>query len=333
MNFQIKKTVLLTGAGFTKPFRGSLAGEMFGRIYNRICGSPTLQTDIKKWVPDYEGFYDNVLRSGQFKEQEKKLFEGALRSAYGELDEDIRDQDVSLRDICTRFFERFSGYGKEKGFVFTLNQDLFVERWCWADKILIKIPGIDGHPDWFTPRFISALQDEHWVKLPDVDRLQKNKAYFYNQNWGSLGYVKLHGSYGWRGKYPMIIGKAKTEQMKNEPLINWWMELFQEVLKKADKLVVAGYSFRDEHINGWILQAMNNGLCLHVVNPKPMDEFRDFLLNLHRTNPPGEPVLSQMQEIWEKLGPYHAHSVPDFFVKSHTSLTPEGERFFDSIGV
>jgi len=333
MNFQIKKTVLLTGAGFTQPFRGLLAEQMFSAIYNRICGSLALRTEMKHWVPDYEGFYDHVLKSIQIEDKDKKLFETALRGTYEDLDENIREQDVSLRNICTRFFERFSGSGREEGFVFTLNQDLFVERWCSSHNTLIKIPGIDAHPDWFTPRFTSALQNEHWIELPDITRLEKNKKYFYTQNWGSLGYVKLHGSYGWRGKYPMIIGKRKTEQMKDEPLINWWSDLFQEILKEAANLVVVGYSFRDEHINNWILQRMSQGLNLHVVNPKPMEEFRDFLLNLHGNNPPPQPVLSQMQEIWEKLGPYHAHSIPDFFVKNHTSLTPEGERVFDSIGV
>lgn len=220
MNFQVKKTVLLTGAGFTQPFRGLLAEKLFVTIYNRICESPALQSHMKKWVPDFEGFYDSVLRSDQLEERDKRLFEKALLDAYEDLDENIREQDLSLRDICSRFFERFSGYGKEKGFVFTLNQDLFVERWCSSHHTLIKIPGIDAHPDWFTPRFKSALQDEHWIKLPDLARLEKNKNHFYNQNWGSLGYVKLHGSYGWRGKYPMIIGKTKTEQIKDEPVIN-----------------------------------------------------------------------------------------------------------------
>lgn len=103
--------------------------------------------------------------------------------------------------------------------------------------------------------------------------------------------------------------------------------------KGAANLVVVGYSFRDEHINNWILQRLSQGLSLHVVNPKPMADFRDSLVNLHGNNPIFQPLSSQMQEIWDKLGPYYPYSVPDFFVKNHTKLTPEGERFFDSIGV
>ncbi|MBI4527468.1 MAG: SIR2 family protein [Deltaproteobacteria bacterium] len=249
------------------------------------------------------------------------------------MDEKIREQEPALRDICTRFLERFSGYGKEKGFVFTLNQDLFVERWCASDKTLIKIPGIGAHPDWFTARFTYPLQSEHWMELPDATRLEKNKKHFYSENWGSLGYVKLHGLYGWHGKYAMIIGKTKTEQIKDEPVINWWAELFQQVLREAENLVVIGYSFRDEHINEWILERMQHGLRLHIINPKPMAEFRNSLVNLHGNDPIPQPLSSQMSEIWEKLGPYYPHSVPDFFVKNHTNLTPEGERFFDSLGL
>ncbi|MBI4527467.1 MAG: hypothetical protein HY695_27040 [Deltaproteobacteria bacterium] len=48
MNFQIKKTILLTGAGFAKPFNGSLAEEMFVTIYNRICDSALLRDEMKK---------------------------------------------------------------------------------------------------------------------------------------------------------------------------------------------------------------------------------------------------------------------------------------------
>ncbi len=48
----------------------------------------------------------------------------------------------------------------------------------------------------------------------------------------------------------MVIGHAKSEQIKCEPLLNWYFELFNQQLNVTNtKLLVIGYGFNDEHIN------------------------------------------------------------------------------------
>ena len=75
--------------------------------------------------------------------------------------------------------------------------------------------------------------------------------------------MKLHGSRGWlshHGSDAMVMGTQKASIIEKEPLLKWYFSLFAEVINRPDTgLLIAGYGFRDEHINLCIVNATVRG--------------------------------------------------------------------------
>jgi dihydroxyacetone kinase-like predicted kinase len=88
----IFKTILLTGAGFSKNFGGFLAQEMWGEIfrheevkkYSRIGTISTIEHDF-----DYESIYHKVYRGSEYTQEEKNAIHLAIKDAYKNLDRNI----------------------------------------------------------------------------------------------------------------------------------------------------------------------------------------------------------------------------------------------------
>src|SRR3989338_5874078 len=131
--FRPTKNVLLTGAGFTRDFGGYLASEMWAAIFRRpeIRDHPELRKCMLEEL-NYEALYDKVLSSGSYTDEDKDSLTQAIRKAYEEMDELISEANQRRRDtaaaVCRAFIAQFDGSGSERGFFFTLNQDLFLER-------------------------------------------------------------------------------------------------------------------------------------------------------------------------------------------------------------
>lgn len=73
----------------------------------------------------------------------------------------------------------------------------------------------------------------------------------------------------------MVIGSGKIEQIQKEPLLNYYFEIFKEVLfKKNRRLFIIGYGFGDDHINDIIAKAVRvYDLKIFVISPSSPDEF------------------------------------------------------------
>jgi hypothetical protein len=237
--------------------------------------------------------------------------------------------------VCRAFVARFDGSGQERGFFFTLNQDLFIERFSYQQESLLKIPGL-GHPKWFNAQFHSAFTNEDHVQAPDEKRLEKVRSGFWSKSGERFAYVKLHGSYGWRssknGSDAMVIGHEKVGSIAKEPLLKWYLSLFEEILKEPNRnLVVVGYGFGDEHINNVIADAIRDcGLRLYVISSKLPSEFREALtpLNSFVTSPP----TPRGTELWEGLYGYYRASVTEFCTETENGeLTTQGRAFFHDL--
>jgi hypothetical protein len=262
----IYENILLTGAGFTRDFGGFLAEEMWAQIYNhpaiRSCPRIALRMTTEF---DYESIYNEVLKSEEYNESEKRAIRESVSEAYMDLEEEISNpgNGASLSGI-KNMLNLFKGQKNQTGFVFTLNQDLFIERHCspialpWASALHI------GHGKLDSSKHFHRLPNE--VELRDLikDRPLTN---------GGLYYVKLHGSTNWKGhdnEARMVIGSEKEYQIAKEPLLRIYVNLFKMVLSRVKRLLVIGYSFRDEHINRNIALAMaechNPNLELYVIS-------------------------------------------------------------------
>lgn len=93
----------------------------------------------------------------------------------------------------TKLLEYFASERKARGYIFTLNQDLFVERWHSGDKKLLRIPsmtpGVDfkGRTPWSWLRG-GELTSEYYFQAPS------NPTQVAEDISNLLYYVKLHGS-------------------------------------------------------------------------------------------------------------------------------------------
>jgi hypothetical protein len=335
--FRPARTVLLTGAGFTKTFGGFLADEMWALILNQpqIRGHDRLRRKMLEEL-NYEVLYHDILNAPDGDDAERQAFVAAVRRAYEQLHAEIFDPQRRDRSCsaCVYFLARFvTNEYQERSFVFTLNQDLFVENFYSTSDHLIKLPGL--HNDaWFQWKLAPSLQEGMFVELPSGSLVDEIKRRFWDKSQERLVYIKLHGSYDWRLSNRadlMVLGRAKSQLIQSHPLLSWYFSLFEEVLQAgARNLVVIGYGFRDEHINNVIADAIrDHRLRLFVVSPESPAQFRyriapDQAWNL------GVP---RSQELWEGLSGYYRADVTELYRPGMRDLPPRGEAFFRDLGL
>ena len=307
----VSKKVLLTGAGFTKDFGGFLANEMWDFIFN----SPSLGKypeikDILRHDFSYESVYHKVIASSEYEHDEKDAIIQAVESAYDRLDKSIRGYQTRTKSrianstSLTAFINRFGGGGNSRSFFFTLNQDLFVERYCrnLKDSHLatpgVVLQGINQNND---------LLDNAYQKLPDGDVFEKKFAENNPLRSDRFHYVKLHGSYHWRdsaGNAHMVIGEDKISQIYREPLLKYYFKLFEQVLKWGEvDLFVLGYGFGDEHINNVIADSVrDHNLGLHIMSPEAPEKFMNYLSQ-----------KPNCEGLWDSLRAYYPYTISQVF--------------------
>ncbi len=310
----VSKKVLLTGAGFTKDFGGFLASEMWSFIFN----SPSLDNhprikDILRHDFSYESVYHEVIENSECDDGEKNAIKEAVKSAYDMLDRNIRENKhrkvnrTGNSDSVKNFINRFGAGSNSRSFFFTLNQDLFVERYCRdLEDVHIATPGVllQGITQF------NDLNEENCQRLPDrreVSNIFKQDNPTHPLKVPDFHYVKLHGSYHWKdsaGNAHMVIGEDKTGQISREPLLMCYSKLFEEILSVGDvELFVIGYGFGDEHINKVIADSVRDyGMGLHIMNPDTPKNFQDNLSKrLHCEN------------LWSCLRAYYPYGISRVF--------------------
>jgi len=282
---------------------------------------------------DYEMFYDHIQAHGT--EQEKKDLNAAIRSAFKEMDDSIRTyRDKLLASSCCRFISRIVE-AEGTSFIFTLNQDMFFERFQRSDKNTV-VPGLPNH---LTHCKDVAIEDSSnfSLRLPTADELEPRKE-LSRKDFAQIAYVKLHGSQGWLshdGSDVMVIGAQKASIIEGEPLLEWYFSLFEEVLNRPEtRLLVVGYSFRDKNINECIVKAIAKGLKLYVISPESPQNFKNHFKvpDIHgKANqvPCGDKLWDVLMQYWpRKLSDFYYGSLPD---SSRDDLTHKGRALLQTI--
>lgn len=305
MNIKSSKNILLTGAGFTKNFGGLLASEMWAEIFNyeKIQSYPKIKELM--WDEsnsfDYESIY-NSIKENSYADDEKEAFNDAVKSAYEYIDTNLIDiikghprpnELFNVEELISWFSETGSYINhiksyvypetNIKSFIFTLNQDLFFERLHDNHhEAKLSIPGIKNNSEWFKTTFNRPLNLSDYYQLPNEEELNRIKPdILSNENFFL---IKLHGSYNWISfdstqKMGIVIGRGKIEHIQKEPLLNYYFEIFKDVLfKKSRRLLIIGYGFGDDHINDIIAEAVRvHGLKIFVISPSSPDEFNKLI--------------------------------------------------------
>ena len=165
--------------------------------------------------------------------------------------------------------------------IFTLNQDLFLERLFlfnsnnFNDNNSLLIP-IVGFPD--IERYNEPYMCHKIPEKIDIEN-EKFKLSALSSRGNAPIYFKLHGSCNWFKKdmYLMVIGHGKDKFINNEPILKFYLNHFEEVLNEDEEkqLFIIGYSFQDEHINQIISKAKKTKLF--ILNTSPMKDFFDEL--------------------------------------------------------
>lgn len=309
---EISDKILFTGAGFTKNFGGFLGTEMWSKIFNH----PSVQEqgrlrELLLGDFDYESVYHRVL-SGEYTKDEKDIISYAILEAYKALDDIVRKwtftpdapYPVNIYGVnrMIRLFARDRG---KLSFFFTLNQDLFVERYFDDLDAGLTLPYVSRIPRWDGNKR-QTLDTSDFVTLPVKEKITNCDGHPFHYN--ALHYIKLHGSYGWQssdGSSRMVIGRDKTSQIKAEPLLAEYLTVFQEVLssKEEVKVLIIGYGFQDEHINDALADStQTQGMRMFVISPTDQSRFIEHL----RGVPFGNVLLSGLKA-------YFPYSLLDIF--------------------
>jgi hypothetical protein len=335
----MKKKILLTGAGFTHNFGLPLARQVWGMIFN----DPSIQSTKKVRGAllktfNYEDLYSQVLTQDKY-QCDKKPFLNRISEVFNDTFEELCIQSINneqkygikFNDI-RKFIKLFSGKdGNLTPYIFSLNQDLFLERVFMLNNEMLFSPFL-GSCLWnFNPCVqqqaikmkhsqLRALNVKDWDNktdgiVPSGADLKFAKAKFDINAEGSKRdlpfYIKMHGSVGWRYKddgidMPLVMGTGKKEQISNHPLLDEYYKIFEKtILENETDLLVIGYSFSDGHINKLLSSAIEKKILkIHIVNPQPVDKFKSMLEGNAKKH---------ARHIYSCLGGYYEGTLRDLF--------------------
>ena len=306
MNIQSSEYILLTGAGFTKNFGTPLAREMWSIIFNHK--NVQAHANIKELMLndfDYESIYNIIMTQKTLEPFNEEAFNDAIKFAYDFIDEVLRKYNINhpypeevknVNNLIYRF-----GMTTEKSFIFTLNQDLFFER-LYSNQSL-SIPGIKNNSKWFTSYFNEPFSPDDYITLPDKNELSSNTGILSD---GNFFLIKLHGSYNWKsfdGSQKMVIGGGKVNQIREEPLLKYYCEIFKKILSQDQRrLLIIGYGFGDHHINKIISDSVRyHGLKIYIISPESPEDFKNKIKN------------GSTPDLWQGISGYFPHSLKDLF--------------------
>ena len=242
------RNILFTGAGFSANFGGFLASDMWSLIFNHelVQEKEQVKEVMRRELEDFERAIEIIQSRAEYKDDEKKAIQIAVDYAYKLLDSKIikeYDSEVSSGRLLD-FIKLFKL--NQKGFFFTLNQDLFVERFLLG--VVRLRPGISQKKVSFRQKL--PLKEWEICTVPTKEMIDRNKEQFIS-NTRDIMYIKLHGSQDWissSGSGVKVIGGKKIEKIKKEPILSWYSELFEDVLNQNGiKMLIIAYSDDSGH--------------------------------------------------------------------------------------
>jgi hypothetical protein len=289
-----KSFLLLLGAGFSRNWGGWLASE----ADEYLLGYPKTDKPVRDLLWHYRrtGGFEAALaelqESNNASDSRLKNLLSALMQMFSDMDQAFQgirfDFNNDIKQSISGFLSRFDA-------IFTLNQDLLLERHYLNDNIMLM-----------------SMQRWNGYTLPGMKPLAEGSEVDRNvgtwePDYGALKilprlqpYIKLHGSSNWRepsSGHLLVLGGNKPGIINKNPLLAFYHGEFASRLSVANtRLMVIGYSFNDDHINRTLIEAVKRGgLRIFIVDPMGTD-----VIDKNRNGAiysPGELVV----EIWPAL--------------------------------
>jgi hypothetical protein len=285
--------LLLTGAGFSYNWGGSLAADVFSNLLSDRDIDPHTRRLLLE--ADGKGGFEKVLADLELSgDPDDKKRHGVLLTALAGMFNLLNGSFLQLKQFefenppDTRYW--LHGFLNRFDAIFTLNQDALLEihyiplvmnsRWGQA-----HLPGLKYLGN-FRPT--GSMHDRIATTEPNPSEFRLAP--------GAQPYIKLHGSANWNDGGPggrvLIMGGAKSASIERFAILKWYHKEFREMLMRPDaRLMVIGYGFGDEHINDAILNGLNMDLRLFVVDPnghraldadKRFEPFKHQLIGISR---------------------------------------------------
>lgn len=276
-------TAFLLGAGFSCPAGVPIMRDLAAEFAQILQGAERdTYLGMKESIPEIEDDFELLMECAHdLSEVPVYLVDRLARRCFGEEFHDL----VDLAMGAARLEERLKGYLRERcviqndrseylyplmqwlkktGYrldIFTLNYDLLVEGLCEE----FFLPYTDGFwPDWQPalfgdPQFQIDLYKLHgsfiWYQSPLGERMKLSVP----AGPRAVEYLAEDG---------MVSMMVYPRRRKSEPFSDLWRR-FRERLLTLDRLVVIGYSFRDEELLRSVKDGLrkNRKLCLDLVQP------------------------------------------------------------------
>jgi len=280
--------ILLTGAGFSRNWGGWLANETF----EFLLGSPELDADLRSLLwksKEAGGGFEDALTELQEEHDrrrddlsKKRLndLQAAIVGMFNLMDQSFVATTFEPQQEMNPITPRQQNYVRTFLFrfdaIFTLNQDLLLERQYLNENINSQQTGRwNGHQ-------VPGMKRLHVSSMTDPVRdcvalLAPVDSANFEVRPGAQPYFKLHGSNNWvngtSGGRLFIMGGNKAVAIDRYPILSWYHRQFREYLSRPGaRLMIIGYSFSDQHINGAISDAVDRGtLRLFIIDPLGVD--------------------------------------------------------------
>jgi hypothetical protein len=301
------RRMLLTGAGFSKPWGGYLSAE----IWTLVASHPEVRGRVELNRILHDDFNFEVVMAriegkdrATFTDEDRRILREAVMQAFQFQEKRLappgRDlvNDPTLK-LIARTFEDLTQ--KSTTCWFTLNQDLLIERFMFGQEIPVKIPGVIS-PTAPTARVVFDETDFRFAK-------------------GRPTYVKLHGSMNWfeEGGGVAVLGGGKEETIERFDVLRMNSRIFRKATSQSGaRLLIIGYGFGDAHINEMIAVGVRSGLALWILDPRPPGAIRKQLEEI------GSSTL-----IWQSVVGHSTCSVDELFAPSTVDHSLFVERFLD----
>jgi hypothetical protein len=271
--------ILLTGAGFSRNWGGLLANEAFEYLLGSIHADDDLRQLLWAEKERRHEFEDTLAMlqdeceangPGQA-EQNLRNLNSALLAMFGDMKLAFSRMPFETADMVggigvKQFLAQFDA-------MFTLNQDTLLELHYIGKVDGSSFPMTPLGPAYrgaYRPGVVKAYDTLTYGSLAERIELYKANPDGFTQDLDQQPYFKLHGSSDFKASdrtVMLILGGRKADDIGKEPLLKWYHdELRHRLSIPGTRLMVIGYSFRDQHINDIIVSGIEHGLEIFIID-------------------------------------------------------------------
>jgi len=268
-----------------------LGRSAHGEIWQDLIGHRAIQQNrrLRELLLNEQSFEIalGLVQAAPYEVSDRQTFERALLDTFVAMDREVSRipdpwiNSYKVQELLFRICGRRSNVGA--GYMFTLNQDLWPERYLYDEhphfSLPPDLPGLRRNAN--QPIFTSVIGNysENFIMRPIEEPSLRGELR------DRFNVIKLHGSFNWRtadARTHFVMGTNKDKQIQESSLLSWYFEIFKKVLSVGGvRLMIAGYGFGDEHVNEIIANAFDqHNLVLFIWDTGP--DLKTRLL-LHRT--------------------------------------------------